>query len=36
MNVDKVAEVLVFMLERDVSMMMDHVVLNKQMTATSN
>lgn len=36
MDVNKVAEVLVFMLERDVSMVLDHVVLNKRMTATSN
>jgi len=36
MDVDKVAEVLMFMLERDVSMVLDHVVLNKRMTATSN
>lgn len=36
MNVGKVAEILVFMLERDINMVMDHVVLNKRMTATSN
>lgn len=36
MDTDKVAEVLIFMLEQDVSMVMDHVVLNKRKTQTSN
>lgn len=36
MNTDKVAEVLVFMLERDVTMIMDHVVVNKRQAKTSN
>ena len=36
MDTDKVAEIILFMLERDISMVMDHVVLNKRMTATSN
>jgi len=30
MNTDKVAEILIFMLEQDSSMIMDHVVLNKR------
>lgn len=36
MDTDKVAEVIVFMLERDITMVMDHVVLNKRNTKTSN
>ena len=36
MNTDKVAEVVVFMLERDDTMIMDHVVLNKRRTKTTN
>lgn len=36
MDTAKVAEILVFMLERDISMVMDHVVLNKRQTKTSN
>lgn len=36
MDTAKVAEILVFMLERDLSMVMDHVVLNKRQTKTSN
>lgn len=36
MNTNKVAEIIVFMLEQDMSMVMDQVVLNKRMTASSN
>lgn len=36
MDTDKVAEVLLFMIEQDASMMLDHVVLNKRKTKTSN
>ena len=36
MDTEKVAEIIVFMLERDISMVMDHVVLNKRNTKTSN
>lgn len=36
MDTNKVAEIIVFMLERDISMVMDHVVLNKRNTKTSN
>lgn len=36
MDTDKVAEVIVFMVEQDASMMLDHVVLNKRKTKTSN
>ncbi len=36
MNTDKVAEIIVFMLEQDMNMVMDQVVLNKRMTQTSN
>jgi len=36
MDTDKVAEIIAFMIERDASMVMDHVVLNKRKTKTSN
>jgi len=36
MNTDKVAEIVVFMIERDMTMVMDHVVLNKRNTKASN
>jgi short-subunit dehydrogenase len=36
MSTDKVAEIIAFMLEQDISMVMDQVVLNKRMTTTSN
>lgn len=36
MDTNKVAEVIVFMIERDMTMVMDHVVLNKRNTKTSN
>lgn len=36
MDTDKVAEIIVFMLERDMSMVMDHVVLNKRGTKLSH
>lgn len=36
LNTDKVAEIIVFMLERDATMMLDHVVLNKRKTKTTN
>ncbi|MFA6501855.1 MAG: SDR family oxidoreductase [Parachlamydiales bacterium] len=36
MDTNKVAEVIVFMIERDMTMIMDHVVLNKRNTKTSN
>lgn len=36
MDTDKVAEVIIFMVERDTTMVMDHVVLNKRNTKTSN
>lgn len=36
MDTEKVAEVIVFMLERDETMILDHVVLNKRKTKTSN
>jgi 3-oxoacyl-[acyl-carrier protein] reductase len=36
MDTDKVAEVIIFMLERDDTMIMDHVVVNKRMAKTSN
>ena len=36
MDTGKVAEILIFMLERDDTMVMDHVVLNKRQTKTSN
>lgn len=36
MNTDKVAEIIVFMIERDITMVMDHVVVNKRNTKTSN
>lgn len=36
MDTDKVAEVIVFMVERDATMMLDQVVLNKRKTSTSN
>lgn len=36
MNTDKVAEIVIFMLERDDTMIMDHVILNKRLTKTSN
>jgi len=36
MDTDKVADIIVFMLERDATMIMDHVVLNKRMTKSSN
>jgi 3-oxoacyl-[acyl-carrier protein] reductase len=36
MDTNKVAEVIVFMIERDKTMVMDHVVLNKRNTKTSN
>ena len=36
MDTNKVAEVIVFMLERDKTMVVDHVVLNKRNTKTSN
>lgn len=36
MDTDKVAEILLFMLERDDTMIMDHVVINKRHTKTSN
>ena len=36
MDTDKVAEIIVFMVERDSTMVLDHVVLNKRKTKTSN
>lgn len=36
MDTDKVAELIVFMIEQDATMVMDHVVLNKRKTKTSN
>ena len=36
MDPDQVAEVIIFMLERDETMIMDHVVLNKRQTKVSN
>ena len=36
MDTDKVADIIVYMIEQDASMMMDHVVLNKRKTKTSN
>lgn len=36
MDTDKVAEIVVFMLERDETMILDHVVLNKRGTKTTN
>lgn len=36
MDTSKVAEIIVFMLERNLTMVMDQVVLNKRQTATSN
>ena len=36
MNTAKVAEIIVFMIERDDSLIMNHVVLNKRQTKTSN
>lgn len=36
MDTEKVADIIIFMLERDAAMIMDHVVLNKRMTKTSN
>lgn len=36
MDTNKVAEIIVFMIERDITMVMDHVVLNKRNTKTSN
>lgn len=36
MDTNKVAEIIVFMVERDASMVMDHVVLNKRNTKSSN
>lgn len=36
MDTNKVAEIIVFMIERDMTMIMDHVVLNKRNTKTSN
>lgn len=36
MKTDKVAEIIAFMLEQDMNMVMDQVVLNKRMTTTSN
>jgi uncharacterized protein len=36
MDTNKVAEIIVFMIERDMTMVMDHVVLNKRKTKTSN
>lgn len=36
MDTDKVAEILIFMLERDDTMILDHVVLNKRNIKTSN
>lgn len=36
MNTDKVSKIIAFMLEQDSSMIMDHVILNKRMTQTSN
>ncbi len=36
MSTDKVADIITFMLEQDISMVMDQVVLNKRMTTTSN
>ncbi len=36
MNTDKVAEIIVFMVEQDSTMVLDHVVLNKRKTQTSN
>jgi uncharacterized protein len=36
MDTHKVAEIIIFMIERDASMMMDQVVVNKRKTKTSN
>lgn len=36
MDTDKVANIILFMLEQDATMIMDHVVLNKRMTKASN
>ncbi len=36
MDTDKVAEVIIFMVEQDSTMVLDHVVLNKRKTQTSN
>lgn len=36
MDTNKVAEIIIFMVERDMTMIMDHVVLNKRNTKTSN
>ena len=36
MDTDKVADIIVFMLEQDATMIMDHVVLNKRISKASN
>lgn len=36
MDTDKVANIIIFMLEQDATMIMDHVVLNKRMTKATN